>query len=194
MANSGRPRSFDKDIALDAAMQAFWQGGFDGTTYADLEKATGLHRQSLSYVFGEKISLFRHAMAHYIDKRVEKAAALLARDLPVMENVRAVFDAWEADVSSGGGRGCLLVRSTAELGGNPEVEGVLRRGDACLMKAFTQAFQRAQDSNELATAIPPEALARLAVSAGQGAMLQAVARRDPGISRTAHDAFLSLLT
>ncbi len=194
MANSGRPRSFDKGIALDAAMQAFWQGGFDGTTYADLEKATGLHRQSLSYVFGEKLSLFRHAMAHYIDKRVEKAAALLARDLPVMQNVRAVFDAWEADVSSGGGRGCLLVRTTAELGDNPQMQDVLRRGDACLMDAFTRAFQRAQDDNELATAIPPEALARLVVSAGQGAMLQAVARRDPGIARTAHDAFLSLLS
>ncbi|MEL6262374.1 MAG: TetR/AcrR family transcriptional regulator [Cyanobacteria bacterium J06626_6] len=45
--------------------QVFWQQGFAKTTYADLEKATGLHRQSLVYAFGDKKALFESAIDYY---------------------------------------------------------------------------------------------------------------------------------
>lgn len=193
MTNVGRPRSFDVDTVLAKAMQTFWRGGYEGTTYTDLERSTGLRRQSLTYVFGEKASLFRHALKLYVNSRVKIAAQLLERDLPVRENIRAVFDAWEKDAKSGEGRGCLLVRATAELSDKPDMACVLREGDNCLMASFTTAFEAAQNSGELHVDIPADALARLAISAGNGAMVQAVARQDVSVSRTAHNAFLSLL-
>jgi TetR/AcrR family transcriptional repressor of nem operon len=194
MTRTGRPRSFDETTALQAAMTAFWEGGYNGTTYRDLEQATGLRRQSLTYAFGEKPELFRRVLAFYIDQRVRKACELLAREAPLKDNLHALLQAWEADASSGNGRGCLLVRSTAEVGRDPHMTAEIRRGDNLLLQALTQAFHRAQANGELTSTTPPEALARLVISAGNGAMVQAVARQDPEISRTAHHALLSLIT
>ena len=175
-------------------MTAFWEGGYNGTTYRDLEQATGLRRQSLTYAFGEKPELFRRVLSFYIDQRVRKACELLAREAPMKDNLHALLQAWEADASSGNGHGCLLVRSTAEVGRDPHMTAEIRRGDNLLLQALTQAFHRAQANGELTSTTPPEALARLVISAGNGAMVQAVARQDPEISRTAHDALLSLIT
>ena len=34
-ARPGRPRAFDEDAALEAAMNVFWQKGYDGASIAD---------------------------------------------------------------------------------------------------------------------------------------------------------------
>lgn len=194
MTRSGRPRSFDESTVLNAAMHAFWAGGYDGTTYKDLESATGLRRQSMTYAFGEKPELFRRALSLYIEQRVAKAAELLSRDAPLADNLRDLLLAWEADASSGNGRGCLLVRSTAEVGSDSHMTSELRRGDDILLRSLTKAFHRAETQEGLKLKAPPEALARLVISVGNGAMVQAVTRKDPSISRTAHDALMSLIT
>lgn len=61
-----RPRTFDRDAALTAAMHAFRRDGFSGTHVADLERATGLTVGSLYNAFGDKAGLFRAAFAHYV--------------------------------------------------------------------------------------------------------------------------------
>ena len=193
MTKIGRPRSFDKTAVLTAAMNAFWAGGYAGTTYADLEKATGLRRQSLTYAFGEKPSLFKYALGLYIDLRVKKASELLTRDAPLRSNLQELLDAWEADAVSGQGRGCLLVRATAELENDPQISVELRRGDNLLMRALTDAFLRASASCEISLTVDAAALARLVISTGNGAMIQSVARRDSSVSRAAHDALMQLI-
>lgn len=47
MKTVGRPREFDEDVVLEAAMEAFWQGGYETTSLADLMTATGLQKGSL---------------------------------------------------------------------------------------------------------------------------------------------------
>lgn len=66
----GRPRAFDRDAALHAAMLVFWKHGFDGTSYSDLTEATGMSKPTLYATFGDKIELFRLAMGAYADEAV----------------------------------------------------------------------------------------------------------------------------
>src|ERR1700687_5700303 len=62
---TGRPRSFDSDKALDAAMQVFWRKGYEGASLSDLTDAMGINRPSLYAAFGDKEALFRKALDRY---------------------------------------------------------------------------------------------------------------------------------
>ena len=64
----GRPRGFDRDAALHAAMLLFWKQGFDGTSYTDLTKATGMSKPTIYATFGDKVDLFRQAMVAYAEE------------------------------------------------------------------------------------------------------------------------------
>jgi len=61
----GRPRSFDRDLALDAAMRVFWRYGYEGASLTELTAAMGINRPSLYAAFGDKAALFREAVARY---------------------------------------------------------------------------------------------------------------------------------
>lgn len=60
-----RPREFNEDQVLDAAMNVFWRRGYAGTTTQDLVDATGLGRSSLYAAYGSKQGIFEHALIRY---------------------------------------------------------------------------------------------------------------------------------
>jgi AcrR family transcriptional regulator len=62
----GRPREFDRDAALDAAMRLFWRKGFASTSMHDLCDAMGIGSPSLYAAFGCKETLYREAVARYL--------------------------------------------------------------------------------------------------------------------------------
>jgi AcrR family transcriptional regulator len=88
---TGRPISFDKDAALEAAMLLFWERGFEGTSMADLARTMGLNPSSIYAAFGDKHTLFEQAVKRYLDTRAQYAARALQE--PTLGTViRALFD------------------------------------------------------------------------------------------------------
>ena len=79
----GRPRGFDRDAALEAAMFLFWRKGFAATSMNDLCDAMGVRSPSLYAAFGSKEALYLEAVEHYVrtqgppvwDKLAEGATA-----------------------------------------------------------------------------------------------------------------------
>lgn len=65
MAERGRPRAFDRDLALRRAMEVFWEHGYEGTSITDLTSAMGINSPSLYAAFGGKETLFREAVELY---------------------------------------------------------------------------------------------------------------------------------
>ena len=61
----GRPRSFDRDVALEQAMRLFWEKGYDETSIGDLTAAMGIAAPSLYAAFGDKRALFEEAVELY---------------------------------------------------------------------------------------------------------------------------------
>jgi AcrR family transcriptional regulator len=61
-APRGRPRGFDPNAALTAALKVFWHKGFDSASLADLTDAMAINRASMYSVFGNKEELFRQAL------------------------------------------------------------------------------------------------------------------------------------
>jgi AcrR family transcriptional regulator len=62
MAVIGRPREFDRDAALEAAMFLFWRKGFAATSMNDLCDAMGVRSPSLYAAFGSKEALYLEAV------------------------------------------------------------------------------------------------------------------------------------
>ena len=88
---TGRPISFDKNAALEAAMLLFWERGFEGTSMADLTQTMGLSPSSIYAAFGDKHTLFSLAVKRYLDTRAQYATEALAK--PTLGAViRALFD------------------------------------------------------------------------------------------------------
>ena len=66
MSPVGRPRIFDMEAVLEAAMLLFWEQGYEATSLAQLRETTGLSSASLYGAFGSKEGLFEKAVEHYI--------------------------------------------------------------------------------------------------------------------------------
>jgi AcrR family transcriptional regulator len=88
---TGRPISFDKNAALEAAMLLFWERGYEGTSMADLTETMGLSASSIYAAFGDKQALFSLAVKRYMDSRAQYAARALEE--PTLKRfIRALFD------------------------------------------------------------------------------------------------------
>ncbi|GAA2019952.1 TetR/AcrR family transcriptional regulator [Catenulispora yoronensis] len=78
MTPRGRPRGFDREAALDAALTEFWRHGYEATSVATLTKAMGINPPSLYAAFGDKRKLFSEAVQRYADTHGSYGARALA--------------------------------------------------------------------------------------------------------------------
>ena len=110
-----RPREFDELTALEAAMNCFWAQGFESTSVWDLAEQMGITGASLYNAFGDKRSLYRQALAHYLITSVRDRVSRLER-LPPLSAICAFFDeVIERSVHDKQRRGCMLVNAALEL-------------------------------------------------------------------------------
>lgn len=63
--NKGRPRTFDREMALIHALNVFWRRGYEPASVAELCAAMGINPPSLYAAFGNKAKLFLEAVNHY---------------------------------------------------------------------------------------------------------------------------------
>jgi len=105
----GRPREFDVDVALDAALDVFWQKGYEGASYTDLTQATGVERPALYAAFGNKEALFGLALARYYDKYLQYFPQALKQPTSRLVVEHALRGAAELHTRYLDRRGCMGV-------------------------------------------------------------------------------------
>jgi AcrR family transcriptional regulator len=106
---AGRPRSFDREQALEQAMNAFWARGYENTSISQLTEVMGIAPPSLYAAFGDKRALFDEAAACYCDQlgaQMDNALAAGTARTAIERVLRTT-----ADFHSAGGhpRGCLAM-------------------------------------------------------------------------------------
>jgi AcrR family transcriptional regulator len=171
---TGRPISFDKDAALEAAMLLFWERGFEGTSMADLTQAMGLNPSSIYAAFGDKHALFSLAVKRYVESRTEYATKALEE--PTLEKVvRALFDSTVAFLTSpghpptcmtlAGAVGCSVAATPAR-----DIMTEIRKQNEVAMKA---RFLQARKSGELSKEVNADDYTRYLSSILAGLSIQA---------------------
>ena len=84
----GKPLSFDRDQALERAMEFFWNHGYEASGMTDLLEHMGIGRQSLYDTFGDKHSLFVEAIKHYNQRMTHELVSQLNGDGSPLERIR----------------------------------------------------------------------------------------------------------
>ena len=158
-----RPREFDVDEALQAAMEAFWDRGFEATSLADLMEATGLQKGSIYKAFGSKHELFTRALARYLDDVYAKMQAALEGPEPAKEGIRRWLKLiLQTCTEQGKRRGCFAVNSVVELGLHDQTTtSRLRKHFARVEMLLARTIARGQERGELRDDRSPEELAEV---------------------------------
>ncbi|NCF15369.1 MAG: TetR family transcriptional regulator [Gammaproteobacteria bacterium] len=169
----GRPREFDEEAALEAAMDAFWAKGYEATSMADLCDCTGLHKGSLYQAFGDKHTLFMNALHHYANSEFHETVGVMKESNSPLENLRDVVTKICDDAS--GEKGCMMINSVVELAPHdPAVKAALQGFGGQRMEAVANMIAMAQESGEIKVKKSPERLARqlMLTMAGGAAMVK----------------------
>ncbi|MDQ0454867.1 TetR/AcrR family transcriptional regulator [Rhizobium paknamense] len=113
---AGRPREFDRDEVLDAALSVFSEHGYEATSISLLSEAMGLTAGSLYKAFGDKRGVFLAAFERYRQVRGALLEARLAGCRTGRQAVEEILR-YYADWSHGedGRRGCMVVGSANDL-------------------------------------------------------------------------------
>jgi len=169
----GRPRAFDKDQALDQAMDVFWRHGYEGASLAELTGAMGINPPSLYAAFGNKEGLFRAVLDRYSARRARFIDDVV--EAPTSRHVvERYLRGWAELGDPSKPAGCLILQSglACGTGGEAVVDALAeRRKDP---EARLRArFERAKEEGDLPSGVDPSALARYLAAVTQGMSVQA---------------------
>lgn len=111
-----RPREFDEQQALVAAMYVFWEKGYEATSLSDLTSRMGIQRPSLYAAFGDKKTLFGAVLRKYSQLSFDYIENRMRKTPTVKEAIR---DYLRGIIEGGDGTrvdlGCLCVNTMVEL-------------------------------------------------------------------------------
>jgi AcrR family transcriptional regulator len=166
-----RPRNFDEDTVVAAARDRFWGGGYAATSVDDLSAATGLGKGSLYGAFGDKHALFVRALDGYCVESMDRVEAQLRQPgVSAYDRLAGHVRAMVAGVvDDSERRGCMIAKSSAELGGtDADVDRVV--GDSLIRwhGYLVECIAEAQRDGKVRADADPEVLATTLLSLMRG--------------------------
>jgi TetR/AcrR family transcriptional regulator, copper-responsive repressor len=171
----GRPREFDKGVALDQAMRLFWEKGYDGTSLVDLADATNLNPPSIYAAFRDKQNLFLLSVDHYYETFGAKPTHALMEHKLLIHALPAFFGAVVKNIAGPTTpRGCFIVCALANKA--LENKSIQAKLSLCIQQSdmfLQRRFDTAIDSCEISKSADPRNLARLTNSLRHGMALRA---------------------
>lgn len=165
MAQMGRPRTFDRDAAVEDALHLFWEQGYESTSLSQLKAAIGggITAPSFYAAFGSKEALYRECMAHYLATYAQVTECLWDKTLAPRQALElALRRSARMQCERGHPKGCMVALGVMSAP-SPELSAVAapltqsrartRAGiKACIDRAISAGeFRRDADARALAT-------------------------------------------
>ncbi|MEH6944122.1 TetR/AcrR family transcriptional regulator [Bacillus sp. JJ722] len=158
----GRTREFDEEKVLDAAMQLFWEKGYEATSLSDLTSRMGVQRPSIYSAFGGKKELFEAALRKYTMSRASDVRTRLQNSPSVKEAFQTFFESVVAEeYTESQSRGCFCINTMVELAPHDEKFEILTREHQMYLSViFQETIERGIQSGELKSDVNAKALSQ----------------------------------
>ncbi|MDX2156036.1 MAG: TetR/AcrR family transcriptional regulator [Hyphomicrobiaceae bacterium] len=158
-----RPRTFDNDTVLDAAVGCFWRHGLEGTSVRELAHEMGLSGPSLYNAFGDKRALFMQALERYastvLRERIGRLEAMTSPAAAIEAFFEELIDRSLGDPER---RGCLLINSALEAAPHdPEIAKVVSTYFAEIESFLRTRIEVAQMAGEVPATLDAADMGRL---------------------------------
>ncbi len=149
-----RPREFDRDIALQRAMEVFWAKGFAATSTEELLSAMGIGRQSLYNAFGDKRQLYLEALRSYQREITSAHLSRLSAPASSLDGIRDLLIGLAPADDALRTLGCMGVSSVAEFGAtDPELLAMRERVSPILQARLLARLEEGQATGEVDPAL-----------------------------------------
>ncbi len=174
MSRRGRPPSFDRSVALERAMEVFWQKGYEGAQLVDLTAAMGINPPSFYAAFGSKKNAFCEVVDLYIKTVGARSSEALngaptARD-GLSEMLKVTIDI----ATSNKAGGCLLVLGVVNnLPENDEVWAYLKKTRHQTLTLIRKRLERGMIEGDLPGELDVKTLAAHFLGVTQAISFQA---------------------
>ena len=172
---AGRPREFDREAALEAAMLLFWRKGYAAASMHDLCDAMGVRSPSLYAAFESKEALYLAAIEHYVRTQAPPVWGRLAEGTTARAGIENLLSA-AAEIlpkSRSAPAGCMAVLGAISDEWPAPIARAIRKVRLEMLDHLRARIEAAIASGELPAATDTDALSRLYLSIYEGMAIQA---------------------
>ncbi|HEX3403080.1 MAG TPA: TetR/AcrR family transcriptional regulator, partial [Acetobacteraceae bacterium] len=156
-----RPREFDEDAVLNAAVLCFWKQGYEATSVRDLVAHTGITAASLYNAFGDKRALYQKALDHYVEEsvadRIRRCEAL-----PPPQAIEEFFnEIVKRSLNDRDRKGCMLVNAALDVAPHdPALRKVVAEVLVGIEAFFLACIKAGQANGSIMQSLPAETLSQ----------------------------------
>ncbi|VVN65065.1 TetR/AcrR family transcriptional regulator [Pseudomonas fluorescens] len=173
MAQMGRPRTFDRDQAVEQALHLFWQHGYDATSLAQLKAGLGggISAPSFYAAFGSKEALFDECVQRYLATFARVTECLWDESMPPRQAIEtALRQSARMQCEDGHPKGCMVALGamSAPSPENARVADALTRSRVRTRTGILACVERGIRSGELPDTVHAPAMATVFDSFLQG--------------------------
>lgn len=193
MARTGRPREFDRDKALDAALALFWTQGYEPTSLNQLKTCMGnISPASFYAAFGSKEALFREVVQRYLETYGQVMAPLWDETLAPRDAIEQTLRrSARMQTTRSHPTGCLIVLGASNCSPeNEPVQTLLAAQRERSRKGFQACVARAVAEGELTDTPVAKTLPTLFTTFLHGMACEA---RDGNRAKKLDDAITTLM-
>jgi len=160
----GRPREYDPEQALTAALGEFRKRGYTATSLDHLSEATKMARPSLYAAFGNKLGIYRKAVRQYADESVERRMHALFNEPSLHKGLEDYFGEIVSAYAPREGEplGCpILSVISGEAAADAEIGAELAAAVEKTDIQFRQRMRMAADAGEISAGADIDGIAAM---------------------------------
>jgi AcrR family transcriptional regulator len=169
-----RPKEFERETALRAAIKVFWAHGYEGTSTDTLLRAMKIGRQSMYDTFGGKRRLYLEALRQYNAERLTEVFRDFHSASSPLAGLEQALLAFASKAAEQRLLGCMGVNAICEFGqSDAEVALLNQSSGTTLTTALERLLRDAKAKGELGTSLDERAAAQFIISTLAGIKVSA---------------------